>query len=98
MAQPVQCLAAQINAGGPASSVVTSNTRVSTASGPLGIQTDVPQFSGPMVTGAWMVAAARTFVSGIPVITQSATGTAVSPAPASSPMTVTMGDSRVSGS
>lgn len=96
MATPVQTLPSQINGGGPAASVVTANSRVSTASGTLGIQTDVPQFSGPMVTGAWLVAASRTFVNNIPVITQASTGTAASPVPATAPMSVTMGEARVS--
>jgi hypothetical protein len=89
---------AAINAGGPAISMVTTNTRVRTASGTLGIQTDVPQFSGPMVTGAWIVGAMRCKVSGVPAINQSSTGQAASPAPATAPMNVTMGDARAKGS
>lgn len=98
MAQGLLTLAANINASGPASAVVTSNTRVKSATGAVGIQTDVVQFSGPMVTGAWTVAAVRCKVNQVPVINQSSTGQAASPAPATAPMTVTQGDSRVKGS
>jgi len=97
MAQGLLTLSANINASGPASSVVTSNTRVRTASGAVGIQTDVVSFPGPMVTGAWTVAATRSKINQIPVINQSSTGQAASPAPATAPMMVTQGDARVKG-
>ncbi len=98
MAQGLLSLSANANASGSAASVVTSNTRVSTATGKVAIQTDIVQFSGPMVTGAWTVAATRCKVNSIPVINQSSTGQAASPSPSTAPMTVTQGDSRVKGS
>lgn len=98
MATPTVTLPAGVLAGGPATSFLTANTRVRTATGYLGLQTDVVQLGGPMVTGTWVMGASRVFVSSVPVVLQSSTGTAVSPAPASAPMSVSVGDSRVSGS
>ena len=98
MAQGLLTLAANINASGPATAVVTTNSRVRTATGFVGIQTDVVQFSGPMVTGAWTVAATRCKINHIPVINEASTGQAASPAPATAPMTVTQGDARAKGS
>ena len=99
MAPPLVTLPAGImSAGAPATAVVTTNTRVKTQMGAIGIATDVLQFPGPMVTGAWLVPNSRVFVNRIPTVSTASTGTAVSPAPASAPVTVTMGDSRVSGS
>jgi hypothetical protein len=87
---------AGVNAGGPAVAFVSANTRAKSQMGFLGIQTDVVQFAGPMVTGAWITAGTRVFVQHIPVILQSSTGTAVNPV-AAAPMTVVMGDPRVAG-
>jgi hypothetical protein len=98
MASPVLTLAAGANAGSPAVSTVTTNTRVRAQSGYLALQTDVPQFPGPPVTGMWLVAASRVFVQQVPVVPQTATGMAVIPPPAgpsSVPMSVTLGDARV---
>lgn len=97
MATPIVSLPSGVNAGGPAAAFVTTNSRVRSQSGFLGLQTDVVQFSGPMATGTWFTGATRVFVQQAPVVLQSSTGTAVSPAPASAPMTVVMGDTRVSG-
>lgn len=97
MATPTVTLPSGVNAGGPAAAFVTTNTRVRTQTGFLATQTDVVQFAGPMSTGAWVTSATRVFVQQVPVVLQSSTGTAVSPAPASSPMTVVMGDARVGG-
>ena len=99
MAPPLVTLPAGIMAAGaPASAVVTTNSRVKTQAGPLGIATDILQFSGPMVTGAWTVTNTRVSVNRIPTVSTASTGTAVSAVPASAPVTVTMGDPRVSGS
>lgn len=96
MAAPVLTTPAGANAGSPATSSVTTNSRVRSQTGFLALQTDVPQFAGPPVTGVWTVAAARTFVQSVPVVTQNAVGVAAVPAPPSSvPMSVTMGDARV---
>ncbi|MEA3262345.1 MAG: hypothetical protein U9R07_02550 [Pseudomonadota bacterium] len=87
------------NAGSPATTTITTNSRVRSQSGFLALQTDVPQFPGPPVTGVWTVAATRTFVQSVPVVTQTAVGVAAIPAPPSSvPMSVTMGDARVKAS
>lgn len=98
MAVPTVTLPSGVNAGGPAVAFVSTNTRVRSQTGFLGLQTDVVQFSGPMATGTWVTGATRVFVNSLPVVLQSSTGTAVSPAPASAPMTVVSGDTRVSGS
>lgn len=99
MGSPVSVLAAGVSAGGaPAAAKISVNTRVSTAAGPVGIITDVMQFSAPGI-GTWVVGATRVFVIGMPVINQSSTGPAVGPPPVFpplGPMTVTQGDARVS--
>jgi hypothetical protein len=97
MATPIVSQPSGVNAGGPAAAFLTSNSKVRSQTGFLGLQTDVVQFSGPMATGTWVTGATRVFVQQVPVVLQSSTGTAVSPAPASVPMTVVMGDARVSG-
>ena len=99
MAPPLVTLPAGIMAAGaPASAVVTTNSRVKTAMCPLGIATDVLQFPGPMVTGMWTVTNSRVLVNRIPTVSTASIGTAVSPAPATAPVSVTLGDARVSGS
>jgi hypothetical protein len=99
MASPLATLSSGIMASGaPASSVVTTNSKVKTQMGPLGIATDILQFPGPMVTGAWTVPNTRVFVNHIPTVSTTSVGLAVSPTPASAPVSVSMGDSRVSGS
>jgi hypothetical protein len=87
-----------VMAGGPAIAFLTANTRVKSQSGYLGLQPDVVQFGGPMVTGMWTTAGSHVFVNQVPVVLQTSTGTAVSPAPSSAPMSVAMGDARVRGS
>lgn len=87
------------NAGSPATTTVSANSRVRSQSGFLALQTDVPQFAGPPITGAWTVAATRTFVQSVPVVTQTAIGVAAIPSPPGTvPMSVTMGDARVKAS
>lgn len=98
MATPTVTLPAGVLAGGPATAFVTTNTRVKSQSGYLGLQTDIVQFGGPMVTGMWTVAGSHVFVSSVPVVLQRSSGTAVSPTPSSAPMSVSLGDSRVGGS
>lgn len=98
MATPTVTLQSGVMAGGPAVSFVTTNTRVKSQSGYLGLQTDIVQFGGPMVTGMWTTAGSHVFVNSIPVVLQSSSGTAISPTPSSAPMSVSIGDSRVSGS
>jgi hypothetical protein len=98
MGTPTVTLAAGVMAGGPAAAFVTTNSRAKSQAGFLGLQTDIVQFAGPMVTGTWITAAARVKVNQVPVVLQSSSGTAVSPAPASAPMSVSTGDARVMGS
>ena len=98
MGTPTVTLAAGVMAGGRAAAFVTANSRVKSQTGFLGLQTDIVQFAGPMATGTWVTAATRVKVNQVPVVLQSSTGTAVSPAPATAPMSVTIGDSRVMGS
>lgn len=98
MATPTVTLPSGVNAGGPAVAFVSANTRVKSQSGYLGLALDVVQFGGPMATGMWATAGNRVFVQQVPVVLQSSIGTAVSPAPASAPMSVVLGDTRVSGS
>ncbi|GAA3689041.1 hypothetical protein GCM10023081_28020 [Arthrobacter ginkgonis] len=98
MATQTVTLPTGVMAGGPATAFITTNTRVKSQSGYLGLQPDVVQFGGPMVTGMWTMAGSHVFVNQVPVVLQSSTGTAVSPTPSSAPMSVSMGDTRVSGS
>lgn len=102
MTTPVSVLAPGVlnGASAPATSKVTTNTRVTTTAGPVGIITDVMQFSGPMVVGNWVVGASRVFVNSVPVVNQVSTGLSVGPPPPllpSGPMTVAQGDPRVKG-
>jgi hypothetical protein len=99
MASPLVTLPAGIMAaGGPAAAVVTTNARVKTQVGALGIATDVLQFSGPMISGAWTVPNSRVFVNHIPTVSAMSTGLAVGPLGATAPVSVSIGDPRVSGS
>ena len=99
MAAPVSVLAAGVSAAGaPATAKISANTRVNAAAGPIGIITDVMQFSAPGI-GTWVMGATRTMIMGLPAINQSSTGPAVGPPPVFpplGPMTVTQGDARVS--
>ncbi len=98
MASPLSVLAPGISAGAPALSKITANARVKTAAGPIGVLTDVMQFAPPVATGAWVMGCTRVKISGIPAISQAATGASVTVAgPPGPPMLVTMGDARVGG-
>jgi hypothetical protein len=102
MGSPVSILAPGVSAAGvPATAKITVNVRVKTTAGPVGLLADVMQFPGPPVVGNWVVAAGRTFVTGIPVVNQASTGTSFGPPspvvpPPTGPMIVTAGDPRVS--
>jgi hypothetical protein len=100
MAQPFVTLPAGImSAGAPAAAVVTTNRRVKTQLGPVGIATDILQFGGPMVTGFWTVTNGRVSVNGIATVSTTGTGTATNPGTgATAPVTVTSGDPRAGGS
>ena len=98
MASPLATLPAGTMAGGPAASVLTTNVRVKSQMGALGIATDVLQFAGPMISGAWTVPNTRVFVGSIPTVSTMSTGLAVGPLGAGAPVSVSMGDARVSGS
>ena len=99
MGTPISVLAVGVSAAGaPAIAKITANTRVNAATGPIGMITDVMQFSAPGI-GTWVVGATRVLVQGLPAINQSSTGPAVGPPtffPPLGPMTVTQGDARVS--
>jgi len=60
-----------------ASSKVTANTRVKTASAPIGILTDVPAFAGTTVSGVWTLGAVRCKANGIPLIATAAVGVGI---------------------
>lgn len=99
MAQPIVTMPAHASAAGsPGTAFVSTNTRVKAATGPLGLMTDVMQFSGPLVVGAWVMGNARVKVNGVPTVGMGSTGTATGAAGATGPVTVLMGDTRVSGS
>lgn len=99
MAQPVVTMPAHVSAAGsPGTAFVSANTRVKAATGPLGLMTDVMQFSGPLVAGAWVMGNVRVKVGGIPTVGMGSTGLATGAAGATGPVTVVMGDTRVGGS
>jgi hypothetical protein len=99
MATPFSVLAPGVAAGGiPATVKVTTNSRVTTAAGPIGVIADVMQFPGPVVVGNWVVGCTRVQIMGMPAINQSSTGTSFTAVPSPfGPMTVTQGDSRAQG-
>lgn len=85
--------------GGPdrASASITTNTRVKTSGGYVGLVTDVVLF--PSGTGVWMVGNQRVKINGIPTVGASSAGTFTptqQPAP-SVPMMVVNGDPRSDG-
>ena len=100
MASPFVTLAAGVmSAGAPAAAMVTTNTRVKTQLGFIGLATDALQFAGPMVTGSWTSSNLRVKVNGTPTVSATATGLASEPVtPSSAPVTVSSGDPRASGS
>ena len=99
MAQPVVTLPMHISAAGsPGTAFVTSNMRVKAATGALGLVSDVLQFSGPLVAGAWVMGNLRVKVSGVPTVGMGSAGTATGAAGATGPVTVVQGDTRVKAS
>lgn len=99
MAQPVVSLPLHISAAGsPGTAMIGTNQRVKTATGPVGLVSDVLQFSGPLVVGAWVLGNSRVKVSGVPTVGMGSTGTATGAAGATGPVTVVSGDLRVRGS
>lgn len=99
MAQPIVSMPTHaMAAGAPATSFVTTNTRVKAATGALGLMTDVMQFGGPLAVGAWVMGNVRVRVSGIPTVGMGSTGLATGAAGATGPVSVTQGDMRVKGS
>ena len=89
-------------AGSPAVAIVTANARVQTASGFVGLVSDMVQFSGATSTfGTWTAGATRMTINGTPAINASAIGlctlvTSTGPVP-SGPMRVAVPDSRAQG-
>lgn len=99
MSNPVSVLPSGVLGvdGSPASARVSVNTRVRAAAGTLGIQTDIMQFSGPSISGTWVLGARRLKVNGIAVVHQASAGTCVGTPPGlpPGPMTVVGGDPRI---
>lgn len=85
--------------GTSATSKTSANTRVKTASGAIGVLTDVPSFSGTTVTGLWTLGTMRTKINGIPMITTTAVGVGIASAaptpPTTGPLQVQQSDSTV---
>jgi hypothetical protein len=96
MGMPLSVLPPGILVGAaPGVSKVSPNTRVSTAAGPIGTIADVVQ--APAAVGNWVVGAMRVKIGGLPAINQASVGTSVTVPGVPGPMTVTLGDARVSG-
>jgi hypothetical protein len=88
--------------GTPAAAIVSTNTRVQTATGYVGLVSDIVSFAGTSTTGNWVVGATRMTVNGVPVINASAQGLSfllAPPAPPvpTSPMHTAVPDSRAQG-
>jgi hypothetical protein len=85
-------------AGAAATAKITANSRVKTASGSIGILTDIMSFPGPAVAGNWVVGGTRVTVMGMPTINQSGSGVSITAvgAPAGA-MLVIIADSRARG-
>ena len=99
MAQPVVTQPMHASAAGsPGTAFVTTNMRVKAASGALGLATDVLQFSGPLVAGAWVMPNTRVKVAGVPTVGMGSAGTATGAAGATGPVTVVQGELRVKAS
>jgi len=84
--------------GVSASSKTSANTRVKTASGAIGILTDIPSFGGPTATGVFTVGTMRCKINGLPMITTAAVGIGISsapPPPTTGPLQVQKSDSNV---
>ena len=102
MPGPVQTLAAGIvdPISIPAVAKISPNTRVRTATGFIGTIGDTVTFPGLPVTlsltGQWLVPNARTLAAGLPTISASATGLAVTPLGPWAPIVVVAPDTRVS--
>lgn len=80
--------------GGVGLAVISTNTRVRTAMGPLALSSDVATFAGG--TGQWFFTTQRVRVSGVPVVSTTSIGQAVEFQLAGT-MSVIAGDPRVAG-
>ena len=103
MAGNVQTLASGVSdaAQVPAVTKISPNQRVSTTTGTIGTVADVLQFPGAVppftVVGNWLSPNTRTMAMGLPTIAMSSLGACFNPVGApTGPMTVTIGDPRVS--
>ena len=103
MAGNVQTLAPGIADGAqvPATTKISPNQRVSTTTGTIGTVADVVQFPGAVppftVVGNWLSPNTRTMAMGLPTIAMSSIGACFNAVGApTGPMTVKVGDSRVS--
>lgn len=90
----------QDSSGVPAASVVTANTRVTTATGAVAIASDVLTFPGPSTVGNWLVPNSHVLIGGVPSIGQGSSGQAIIPGtpPSPAPVTIMTTDPRSSGS
>ncbi len=100
MGNPVDAVPGGVadSTGVAASSNVSANVRVSTATGAVGILTDVPAFTGATVSGVWTLGALRCKVNGIPVVTTAAVGVGIAssvPPGTTGPLQLLQSDSRV---
>lgn len=98
MGNPTVINAAEIadSAGLPATSLVPTNQRVTSNQMPLSVQTDVPIFPGPTVTGTWTVAGTHATATGIGIINTGSIGLGYDAVPASSgPLKITPGNQNV---
>lgn len=84
------------SSGLPSSSFVPTNQRVTSNQMPLSVQTDVPIFPGPTVTGTWTVAGTRATATGIGIVNTGSIGIGYNAAPASSgPLQIIPGNQNV---
>lgn len=81
----------------PATAKVPANFRVTASGQPIGVVGDVISFTGlPTVSGSWITGSLRVSISGLPVITQTASSiTVLSVGSPGGPMVLQTPDTRV---
>lgn len=98
MSNPTVIRAPEIadSAGVPATSFVPTNQRVTSNQMSLSVQTDVPMFPGPTVTGTWTMAGTHATATGIGIINTGSIGIGYNVVPASSgPLKIIPGNQNV---
>jgi hypothetical protein len=88
----------QDGTGVPASSKVSANQRVQTASGTISLISDVFTWPGPSTTGNFIVPMTRVLIDTTPGINATCAGQAINAAGSPVPTVVVTSDPRVSGS